>query len=205
MTQQTPASQYNPLDTVAQQSVITALHSRVSVGELAGPAPTAAQRDIIFRAALRAPDHGQLRPWRFLLVEGDERRHMGEIIAEVETQCYGEQSAAQRQKSAQRLLRAPLVVLIVAHTTPHAKVPELEQLLSTAAAVQNMLLAAHAIGVGAMWRTGLVTYEALLAERLGLQHNERLLGFLYFGTPTGAAKSLPHLSVEEFFTAWKKP
>lgn len=182
---------------------IEALHGRVSVGELTEPAPTAEQRDIIFRAALRAPDHAQLRPWHFLLVEGQAREQVGRIIADVEAQCYGEQSAAQQQKSAQRLMRAPLVLLIVARITAHPKVPDFEQIMSTAAAVQNMLLAAHAIGVGAMWRSGLVTYEPLLAEKLGLDESERLLGFLYLGTPSGVMKSVPQLAVDQFFTAWK--
>ncbi|MEZ5435243.1 MAG: nitroreductase [Pseudomonadales bacterium] len=182
--------------------VIAALCSRVSVGELVEPAPSPWQREKIFRAALRAPDHGQLRPWRFLWVEGEARQCVGHIIAEVEAQCYGELSAAQHQKSANRLLRAPLVLLVVAHITAHAKVPEIEQVMSTAAAVQNMLNAAHALGVGVMWRSGLVTYEPLLAEKLGLAANERLLGFLYLGTPAGTVKQTPVLEVDQFFSAW---
>ena len=74
--------------------------------------------------------------------------------------------------------------------------------MSTAAAVQNMLNAAHALGVGAMWRSGLVTYEPLLAEKLGLAANERLLGFLYLGTPAGTVKQTPVLEVDQFFSAW---
>ena len=115
----------------------------------------------------------------------------------------GELSAAQRQKSANRLMRAPLVLLVVARITAHAKVPEIEQIMSTAAAVQNMLSAAHALGVGAMWRSGLVTYEPLLAKSLGLAENERLLGFLYLGTPSGTVKQIPALDIDQFFSAWK--
>lgn len=183
--------------------VIAAVCSRVSVSELTEPAPSPQQREHIFRAALRAPDHGQLRPWRFLCVEGEERLQVGHIVADVEAQCYGELNEVQRQKSARRLLRAPLVLLIVAHISEHAKVPDVEQIMSTAAAVQNMLIVAHAMGVGAMWRSGLVTYEPLLAKKLGLAENERLLGFLYLGTPSGAAKPIPALDVDNFFTHWK--
>lgn len=182
---------------------IASLCSRVSVGELIEPAPSPIQREKIFRAALRAPDHAQLRPWRFLWVEGETRQYVGNIIADVEAQCYGELSAAQRQKSASRLMRAPLVLLVVARITAHAKVPEIEQIMSTAAAVQNMLSAAHALGVGAMWRSGLVTYEPLLAKSLGLAENERLLGFLYLGTPSGTVKQIPALDIDQFFSAWK--
>lgn len=184
-------------------AVLATLYSRVSVGELVEPAPSAAQRDGIFRAALRAPDHGQLRPWRFMLVEGEDRNAIGNIIAEVEESCYSPQSEAQRNKAAGRLLRAPLVLLIVARITPHPKVPDIEQMLSVGAAVQNMLIAAHALGVGAMWRSGMVTFEPLLAEKLGLAADERLLGFLYLGTPKGELKTAPVLDVNSFFKAWK--
>jgi len=185
--------------------VIDALHHRVSVGDLVEPAPDAAQRELLFRAALRAPDHGQLRPWRFLLVEGEARARVGQILADVEDACYGPQPEAGRNKTRQRLLRAPLVVLIVAHVTPHAKVPELEQLLSTACAVQNVLLAADALGFAGMWRTGPVTFEPLLAERLGLAQQERLLGFLYLGTPRAGRRQPPVLAVDDFVAAWREP
>jgi nitroreductase len=186
--------------------VLAALHSRVSVGDLIAPAPSPAQREAIFRAALRAPDHGQLRPWRFMLVEGDERHTLGNILADVEAQCYGPQTDAQRSKTAGRLLRAPLVLLVIARITPHAKVPDIEQVMSTAAAVQNMLVAAHALGVGAMWRSGMVTYEPLLAEKIGLATDERLLGFLYLGTPgKSELKKAPIMDVDAFFKAWAAP
>jgi len=167
------------------------------------PAPSPAQRDVIFRAALRAPDHGQLRPWRFLLVEGDDRLRVGNLIADVEHACYSEQTDSQRNKTANRLMRAPLVLLVVACIKSHPKVPEVEQIMSTAAAVQNMLVAAHALGLGAMWRSGLVTYEPLLAEKLGLGGDERLLGFLYLGTPKGEGKPVPALDIPNFFSTWK--
>lgn len=187
-----------PLNNRDDSSMLTCLHTRVSVSELQDPAPTASQRQAIFQAALRAPDHGQLRPWRFLLVEGDDRIAVGNILADVE----GSENEAQRNKAAGRLLRAPLVLLIVAHITPHTKIPEIEQKMSVAAAVQNMLIAAHALNVGAMWRSGMITYEPLLAEKLGLAADEHLLGFLYLGTPKGEFKTASVLDVNAFFKKW---
>ena len=182
-------------------AVLAAIHNRVSVSELVAPAPSAAQREDIFRAALRAPDHGQLRPWRFLLVEGEDRIRVGNILADVENAS----NEAQRNKTAGRLLRAPLVLLIVARISPHTKIPEIEQIMSVAAAVQNMLIVAHALHVGAMWRSGIVTYDPLLAEKLGLAVDERLLGFLYLGTPAGELKTVPSLDTSEFFKTWTAP
>ncbi len=186
-------------------ALLEALHQRVSVGDVDEPAPSASQREALFRAALRAPDHGQLRPWRFLCVEGERRQQLGEILLAVEECCYGPLTDAQRNKVRQRPLRAPLVVLVVARVQQHSKVPELEQLLSTAAAAQNLLLAAHAQGLGAMWRTGNVTYEPVLAEQLGLAADERLLGFVYLGTPRGALKPVPVLDLADFVKDWQLP
>ena len=186
-------------------AVMAALHGRVSVGDLMEPAPTLAQREAIYSAALRAPDHGQLRPWRFRWVEGDQRIALANILVAVEEQCNGSLTDAQRSKVAARPLRAPLVLLVIAQVQAHTKVPELEQLLSTAAAVQNMLVAAHALGVGAMWRTGLTTYTPQMAEGLGLSADQRLLGFLYLGTPQGSLKSLPSLQVVDHFAPWLPP
>jgi nitroreductase len=190
---------------MSTESILSVLHQRVSVGDLSDPAPTAAQREAIYRAALRAPDHGLLRPWRFLWVEGEQREALADIFVTVEEQLAGSLTDAQRSKIAARPLRAPLVLLVIAKIQPHPKVPELEQMLSTAAAVQNMLVAAHALGVGAMWRTGLITYEPLLATKLGLAADERLLGFLYLGTPRGALKLVPELQVKDHFSAWQSP
>ena len=138
-------------------------------------------------------------------VEGEDRITIGNIIADVEECCYGPQGESQRNKAAGRLLRAPLVLLVIARITPHAKIPEIEQVMSVAAAVQNMLLAAHASSVGAIWRTGPVTFERLLAEKLGLAPDERLLGFLYLGTPKGELKTAPSLDVDNFFKTWTAP
>ncbi len=183
-------------------SVLACLNSRVSVGELQAPAPTRDQRAAIFKAALRAPDHGQLRPWRFRSVEGDALLVLGKRLADVEEEINGVLTDAQRAKTQSRPLRAPLVLLVSAAVQAHPKIPALEQLLSTAAAVEAMLIAAHAVGVGAIWRTGAVTYEPLLAQKLGLAAGEQLLGFLYLGTPKGSAKVAPELTIEDFFQPW---
>lgn len=185
------------------ESIMASLLSRVSVAELTAPAPEGTAREQIFQAAVRAPDHGLLKPWRFLTVEGEARKQVGEIIAEVEHQTHGPLSESQYQKAQNRLLRAPLVVMVVCRHQPHIKVPLLEQQLSCACAVQNMLHAAHVLGFGAMWRSGLVTFEPLLARRLGLKDNETLLGFVYLGTPVQPGKTAPEVDALEFVEVWQ--
>ncbi len=178
------------------------LLERVSRPVLAEPGPTDEQLDMMFRAALRAPDHARLRPWRFMTVSGESRQALGEVLASVALKEQSDLSKEAINRTRGLPLRAPTLVLAICRTRAHAKVPVLEQQLSTAAAVQSLLLAAHAQGVGAIWRTGSLCYHPLLAEKLGLQEGEQLLGFIYLGTPAGPVKKAEPLPVSEFVTEW---
>jgi nitroreductase len=180
----------------------TALLTRSSAARLVAPAPAGEQRERMFRAALRAPDHGRLRPWRFLVVEGEDRKLLGEAMARAMAHHDPTTDAVALSKLRTNPLRAPLLVLPVAHLAAHPKVPESEQLLSVACAAQNILLAAHAAGFGGMWRSGAVTYTEALHRELGLAANERLLGFLYLGTREGASKPLEEPPMGAHVRTW---
>lgn len=181
---------------------IELLLERVSRPVLAEPGPTQEQLDIMFSAALRAPDHARLRPWRFLTVTGDARYKLGELLAEVAREDQPDLSEDAINRCKGLPLRAPTLVLAICVTQQHPKVPVLEQQMSLAAGVQNILLAAHAQDVGAMWRTGAICYHPLLARGLGLKDNEKLLGFIYMGTPAGSRKRIDRLNVADFVTEW---
>ncbi|WP_237061820.1 nitroreductase family protein [Microbulbifer zhoushanensis] len=179
-----------------------ALHNRVSVGKLSEPAPPVEQRERIFRAALRAADHGCLRPWRFLQVEGPAREKLGQVYLEAMERAEGPLSEAKREKTLAMPLRAPLVLVAITTLQDHPKVPHIEQRQSTAGAVQAMLTAAFAEGVGAYWRTGPLASDPLVARGLGLADNERIEGFIYLGTPAKAPREAPELAVEGYFGHW---
>lgn len=180
---------------------LAALHERVSVGMLTDPPPNASQRENIFRAALRAADHGNLRPWRFLVVEGEARNRMGEIYLRA-SEADVPLSGAQRERTLNMPLRAPLVLVAITRLQEHPKVPHNEQRMSTAGAVQAMLTAAFAEGVGAYWRTGALAENRAVARGLGLADNEEISGFIYMGTPGKPPKAAPELAVEDFFSDW---
>jgi len=181
---------------------LQALQNRVSVGRLSGPVPDEQTQDNLFKAALRAPDHGMLRPWRFLTIAGDDRLALGELFVSAQKADNPQMTEVEHQRMLAKPLRAPLIVVVIAVLSEHPKVPELEQLLSAAAAAQNMLVAAHAMGLGAMWRTGGMAYHPSVLVGLGLKSHERLLGFLYIGQITGKTRLLPELPVEAFVSAW---
>jgi|SRR5690554_289170 nitroreductase len=181
---------------------LDALHQRVSISKLVAPAPDAAQREAIFQAALRAADHGQLRPWRFLVIEGEGLHRLGELFCSA--MLVNDPSLAPEVCDSYRKLplRAPMIVVVIARTQAHPKVPELEQLVSAGAAAQNMITAAYALGVGAIWKTGSVAYHPHILEGLGLDKNETLIGYLYMGTPATPIHSPRHLSPSDFFADW---
>ena len=176
---------------------LAALQQRVSSPKLCEPAPSAEQRQAIFQAALRAADHANLRPWRFIVVEGDARGALGELFLQACLRKTPDLDEAQRAKIQSKPLRAPLI--LVAPYVEHAKVPELELHLSCGAAVQNILNAAFALGVGAYWRTGSMAFNGQVNEGLGLAARDQIVGFIYMGTPDGRTKPVPTLKIDDFF------
>ena len=178
------------------------LLTRVSVTRLTDPAPTPAQLDVMFRAALRAPDHGQLRPWRFLTVQGEARDRLGQLMAESLRVRSPEASEDALLKARKMPLRAPLLVVVIARVQPHPKVPGSEQVLAVSCAAHGLLLAAHDQGLGAVWRTGDFAYDSYLTKALGLTGDEQILGFIYVGTPEGTLRTPPVMEPQQFVTEW---
>lgn len=183
-------------------NAIELLLERVSTPMLDEPAPSDQQLDVMFRAALRAPDHGRIRPWQFLKVSGEAREDLGELMAQAALEDQPDLSEDALARFRGMPLRAPMLVLAICPVKKHPKVPEIEQKMSLAAAVQSLLLAAHAQGVGAIWRTGDLCYHPVLAKGLGLADNEQLMGFVYLGKPAGAKKKLPVLDTHDFVADW---
>jgi len=182
--------------------LLTALHNRTSSPRLSGDVPSAEVLEGLFQAALRAPDHAKLRPWRFLLVSGSDRNILGDLFAKAKLEDNPELSNLELEKIRSKPLRAPLVLVAIASIQTHPKVPEIEQVLSTGAAVQNLLLAAYASNVGAMWRTGSMAFHATVMTGLGLDSNEQIVGFVYIGEQQGKSKQVTPLDSQQYFKIW---
>jgi len=180
---------------------LTALHGRVSENRLSEPAPTMAQREALFQAALRAPDHGWLRPWRFLCIEGAARERLGNLFAGALQQKSPDASQEVLERTRALPLRAPLLVVVIARL--HSpRIPEVEQLLCAGCAAHAIVLAAHAQGIGAIWRTGELAYETAVMKGLGLDEHERIVGFIYLGTVMGERRTPPLLNTTDFVSDW---
>ncbi len=161
--------------------LIEGIHSRTSALKLTEPAPTRTDIEKIIAAGMRAPDHGRLRPWRFIVLEGDARKRLGSAMADLLRQRLPGALESQLAAEAAKPLRAPTIIAVAAKITK-GKIPEIEQVTAVAAALQNMFLAAHALGYGAMWKTGTAAYAASVKELLGLAAEDHIVGYLYLGT-----------------------
>ncbi|MFI6226252.1 nitroreductase [Micromonospora echinospora] len=168
-------------------TLLDAVRSRRSVGRLVDPAPSDEEIVALVTDAASAPDHGLLRPWRLIVVRDTARDALGAALAEG---CPAD-DAVGRRRAAGKPLRAPLLLSIVLVPRDNPKVPEWEQLAATSAMVGNLGLLLHDAGYGAIWRTGNVTDSPQVRGLLGLAPGERLLGWLYVGTPGAASPPVP--------------
>lgn len=180
------------------QPALTLLQQRVSHPRLTEPGPSQQQLAELYKAALRAPDHAWLRPWRFIEVSGDDRVRLGMWMASSAKHDDPDLPDKQHQKLLNSPMRAPLVLIAWADITDHPKVPAIEQVLATGAAVTNLINAAHALGIGAVWRTGAPAYSKALKRLLGISAKDHLVGFIYLGTPAGEDKPLPTLDPADY-------
>jgi nitroreductase len=162
---------------------IDSLLERRSAKTLTDPAPDESALALLLECAARAPDHGRLRPWRFIVIRGAARERLGELMAEQLRRKLPAASAETLQRERQKALRAPLIVVVAAVCNTEARIPAVEQLLAVAAAAQNMMLAATALGFGAMWKTGDAAYDDRVKAALGLAAPDAIVGFMYLGTP----------------------
>ncbi|MBK5959697.1 nitroreductase, partial [Rhodoplanes elegans] len=163
----------------------------VKPDQLQGPPPSAADLDTMLTIAARVPDHGKLVPWRFIVFEGDHREEAGAAIASAYAAKYPDASGDQIYFETNRLARAPLVVGVVSSPVESAKIPAVEQQLSAAAAAQNLLLAAHALGYAACWLTEWYAYDAQVARAFGLDDHEKFIGFVHIGRFDGTPEDRP--------------
>lgn len=181
---------------------LEALQQRVSSPKLMEPGPTLGEREAIYRAATRAADHGMMRPWRFLVVEGAGLDHLGELFCQAALEDDANLSVPDQASLRRKPRRAPLILIAIAQCRDNPKVPELEQLLCAGAAVQNMLNAAYAQGIGAFWRTGKMAYHPVVERGLELTEQEKIIGFLYLGTPAKPFHPPKPVDLHEVFTPW---
>lgn len=176
--------------------IIEFIHNRHSEAKLTEPAPSGPELEAILGCALRAPDHGLLRPWRYIVLEGKAREGLGHAWAEALAVDTPEAKPKVLDKARTSSLRAPMIIVAVTRVQNHPKVPAIEQQLSTGVGVGYLLLALQSKGYNGYWRTGPMAYHPRVKAYLALGPRESISGFLYVGTPKKVkpASPLPSLA-----------
>ena len=184
----------------ALEAILT--RSSVPPVKMGLPGPDDAQLRRILEAGAAAPDHGKLRPWRFLVVRGAARERLGEVFADAVVSKGGERAEVEKQRSVP--LRAPVTIVVVAKVRPdHPKIPPAEQVASAAAAAQNMLIAAHALGLAAKWTTGKNAHDPAVRDGMGLGPDDQILGFLLIGSPAVPHGATERPPVDDVVVQWE--
>jgi len=177
---------------------------RRSCSVLDEPGPTPAELDVIFGAAVAAPDHGRLRPFRFLVVRSDARRVLGLIARDGLASSDPSVEGARLRKAELAFTRSPVVVVSVLVQIP-GRIPRDEQLACVSAATQNILLAATELGFGSIWRTGELATMPEIRDALGLDDACTIVGFVHLGSRVEVPRQRPFTPHDEVVSEWSLP
>ncbi|MEC5324368.1 nitroreductase family protein [Aurantimonas sp. A3-2-R12] len=178
----------------------------VPIPMLAAPAPEGAELEAILSAAIRVPDHGKLAPWRFILYRGESAERIGAALAALIERREDEPlSETRRRVEATRFSRSPLVIAVVSTAKEHVKIPVWEQILSGGAAAMNLANAVHAKGYAANWVTEWVAYDDEAKAILGIQAEEKVVGFIHVGTPQEPPKERPRPALADVVSEARAP
>jgi nitroreductase len=164
-----------------KMDLMEAIFSRHSVGQVKpDPLPRPVIENLL-AAAAQAPNHYKVRPWRFVVLTGEGRIRLGEVMAGSFHQKFPDIAPEALEKERAKPLRAPLLIAVGVDKPGEPKVLEIENICAVAAACQNILLATTALGLGAIWRTGDTVRDPQIKKFLGFDPDQHLLGFLYIG------------------------
>lgn len=181
--------------------LLDAIHNRHSVGKVKPDAVSRETIETLLSAGAQAPNHYKVRPWRFVVLTGEARNRLGEVMSASQRERKPDLPPESFDKTRTLPLRAPVLIAVGVDKPSEEKVLEIENIAAASAACQNMLLAAHALGLGAMWRTGEWARDARVKEFLGFALDQHVIGFIYIGYPEFLPEAAPRPSFEDR-TVW---
>lgn len=181
--------------------VFDALHNRHSLGKVRQDPVSRATIEKLLDAGAQAPNHFKVRPWRFVVLTGEARNRLGAVMAASQAERHPELPPETFDKTRGLPLRAPVVIAVGVDRPANEKVLEIENVSAASAACMNILLAAEALGLGAIWRTGEWARDAKVKEFLGFTPDQHIVGFMYIGYPDFVAECPARPSFEDR-TVW---
>jgi nitroreductase len=182
--------------------IFNAIYSRHSQGKVK-PDPLPRETiEKLLSAAAQAPNHYKVRPWRFVVMTGKGREILGESMAASLQEKFPELAPEALEKERQKPLRAPLVIAVAVDKPSEPKINEIENISAAAAACQNILLAATALGLASIWRTGDAARDLHNKKALGFSDDQHLIGLLYIGYPEQSDTTVVERPGFEDRTVW---
>lgn len=178
-----------------------ALRRSASAAQLHAPGPTDAELGDMLRIAARAPDHGKLAPWRFLIFAGPEKAR---FVERLEALASAGEDPDKRSGALVKIRTPPLTVAVISRVLA-GKIPAWEQELSAGVVCYNLLLAANAYGYGANWITDWYAYDPSVAALIGLGANERVAGYIHIGTAGEAPLERVRPDTDAIIARWTSP
>lgn len=176
---------------------------RSTVARMMGdPGPNDDELRQIMEAGMRVPDHGRLTPWRFIVIRGDARDTIGDVIATSFKRNNPDAIQEQIEIEQERLTRAPIVIAVVSRVHREHKIPVWEQILSSGAACQTMLIAAQSTGYAAQWLTEWYAYDSDVKKAIGAEADDEIAGFVYLGNPVGELTDRARPIYDDIVSEW---
>lgn len=172
--------------------------------DLALPGPDPVQLSAILAAAMRVPDHGKLAPWRFVVIDTDQRGAFADVLVSAYRAERPDAARLEIETMENFARQSPcLIVLLSTPVQPH-KIPLWEQQLSAGAAAMQLLNAVHAQGFTANWLTGWPASNAEVLHRLGgTGPADRIAGFFFVGTTTRELEERPRPDPAAVVSHWQ--
>lgn len=185
-------------------AAVDLLIKRNSMKMVTAPAPSEEELALALQAAVAAPDHGKLTPWRFKLIRGENIQKFTDLAFNIRQNSDNPFSEEKLAASRQWLSEVPLIIAVACHIDySNTKIPEAERMLSAGCAVMNVMNALNAMGYGTFWSTGIATYYEEFQTALGFDSLDyRFLGFLAAGTPKMPIPQKERKSYTEFVEEW---
>lgn len=189
------------------QSTIDLLLTRRSVlaKDLIAPGPSPAELQTILRCGLRIPDHSRAEPWKIQVLEKPAQQALGNFCAELFQREHPEARDVLVELERQRPQRSPTLLVVTCRPNEKklAKVPEVEQLLSTGAVSQNILVAVAAMGYRGQWLTDWPAYHPEVIRYLRHDEGTQITGFIHIGSVAKAPNERPRPEFDSIVSEWR--
>ena len=185
--------------------VTEAIRERRSLGRVKDTPVEREKIEMMLGSAVWAPNHHRTEPWKFFVLSGEGRKPLSRVLKEAARSRVDNPESEEGKKRIEKISRkpfaAPTVIVVALSPSDHPKAIYIEDVCAVAAATQNMLLTAHSLGLGAIWRSGPIYNTSLVKEHFGLLDDEEILGVVFVGEPDMTKDNVKRIPFDEK-TTW---